>query len=59
MQDDQQARTYIAGNASTAVVVLDIALAYLDGFALLRIKRDRVVWESTPVIMLTSKSQPQ
>ena len=58
-QDDQQARTYIEGNAFTAVVVLDIALAYLDGFALLRIMRDRVVWESTPVIMLTSKSQPQ
>ena len=58
-QDDQQARTYIEGNASTAVVVLDIALAYLDGFALLRTMRDRVVWKSTPVIMLTSKSQPQ
>ena len=59
MQDDQQARTYIEGNASTAVVLLDIALPYLDGFALLRIKRDKVAWESTPVIMLTSKSRPQ
>ena len=58
-QDGQQARTYIEGNASTAVVVLDIALPYLDGFALLRFMRDRVAWESTPVIMLTSEFQPQ
>ena len=58
-RNGQQARTYIEANASTAVVVLDIALPYLDGFALLRIMRDRVAWESTPVIMLTSKSQPQ
>ena len=58
-QDDQQARTYIEGNASTAVVVFDIALPYLNGFALLRIMRDRVARGSTPVIMLTSKSQPQ
>ena len=58
-RNGQQARTYIEGNASTAVVVLDIALPYLNGFALLRIMRDRVAQESTPVIMLTSRSQPQ
>ena len=58
-RNGQQARTYIEGNASTAVVVLDIALPYLNGFALLRIMRDRVARESTPVIMLTSRSQPQ
>ena len=58
-QDDQQAKTYIEGNASTAVVVLDIALAYLDGFVLLRTMRYKIAWKSTPVITLISKSQPQ
>ena len=51
-------RPCIEGNAATAVVILVIALP-LDGFALLRIMRHRFAWETTPVIMLTSRSQPQ
>ncbi|WP_341922019.1 response regulator transcription factor [Polaromonas sp. YR568] len=58
-EDGRQARKYVEENASTDIVVLDIALPYLDGFGLIRVMRDRIAWESTPIIMLTAKAQEQ
>jgi len=57
--DGLDAQKYVAQNDPPDLVVLDIALPHVDGFTLLRSMRDRIAWESTPIIMLTAKAQGQ
>lgn len=56
-RDGRAAENMIATEEPPDLVVLDVMLPYTDGFQLLGQIRSRREWESTPVIMLTAKSQ--
>jgi DNA-binding response OmpR family regulator len=55
--DGQAGLAHIQTQAPPSIVLMDVMLPFLDGFALLRELRSREAWRNTRVIMLTAKSQ--
>lgn len=55
----REAKQFIENNPPPAIVLLDVMLPFFDGFALLGILREQAGWKTTPVIMLTAKTQEQ
>ncbi|MDQ3061101.1 MAG: response regulator [Pseudomonadota bacterium] len=58
-RDGRQAKQFIEHNEPPQVVLLDVMLPFFDGFALLALLREQPAWKTTPVIMLTAKTQQQ
>lgn len=58
-RDGREAKQFIEHNAPPDIVLLDVMLPFFDGFALVGILREQAAWKSTPVIMLTAKTQEQ
>lgn len=58
-RDGRQARQFIEQNDPPDIVLLDVMLPFFDGFSLIAILREQPAWKSTPVIMLTAKTQEQ
>ncbi len=58
-RDGQAAVEMIDGIATPALVVLDLMLPHVDGFALLARIRARRGWEKIPVIVISAKAQEQ
>ncbi len=57
-KDGQQAQQAIEqADEAPSMILLDVMLPYVDGFALVHIIRERKQWADVPVIMLTAKSQ--
>ncbi len=52
-----EAKQLIEELPAPQLVLLDIMVPHFDGFQLLKFIRARKDWDSTPVIMLTAKSQ--
>lgn len=58
-RDGREAKQFIEQNDPPDIVLLDVMLPYFDGFALVAILRGQPAWKTTPVIMLTAKTQEQ
>ena len=58
-RDGREAKQFIENNVPPDVVLLDVMLPFFDGFALVALLREQPGWETTPVIMLTAKTQEQ
>ena len=56
-RDGKEAGQMIESLTPPAVVTLDVQLPYANGFQLLKQIRAKAAWNSTLVLMLTSKSQ--
>ncbi len=56
-KDGREAREFIEQQPAPAIVLLDVMLPFMDGFGLVSLLRAQPGWESTPVIMLTAKTQ--
>ncbi len=56
-RNGNEARQLIDELPPPQLVILDIMVPYFDGFELLQLIREKSDWASTPVIMLTAKSQ--
>lgn len=59
VRDGREAKQYIEQNAPPDIVLLDVMLPFFDGFSLIEILREQPAWKTTPVIMLTAKTQEQ
>ena len=57
--DGREAKYFIENNAPTDLVLLDVMLPFFDGFALVATVREQAAWKTTPIIMLTAKTQEQ
>ncbi|MBU1358683.1 MAG: response regulator [Gammaproteobacteria bacterium] len=55
-RDGQAAKEFIQSNLPPELVLLDVMLPFVDGFELIRMIREDARWQSTPVLMLTSKT---
>lgn len=55
-EDGRMALWAIENSAPPALVILDVMLPFVDGFALLRKIRETEEWRNVPVLMLTAKS---
>jgi CheY-like chemotaxis protein len=53
-RDGVEALAYL-GNASPALILLDIEMPRMDGFELLATLRDDTSWRDIPVVMITSR----
>jgi chemosensory pili system protein ChpA (sensor histidine kinase/response regulator) len=53
-RDGVEALAYL-GNASPALILLDIEMPRMDGFELLATLRDDTRWRDIPVVMITSR----
>lgn len=58
-RDGRQAKQFIEQNNPPDIVLLDVMLPFFDGFSLVTALREQPAWKSTPVIMLTAKTQEQ
>lgn len=58
-RDGREAKQFIENNAPPDLVLLDVMLPFFDGFALVALLRQQAAWKTTPVIMLTAKTQEQ
>lgn len=58
-RDGREAKQFIENNAPPDVVLLDVMLPFFDGFTLVALLREQPAWKTTPVIMLTAKTQEQ
>lgn len=58
-RDGREAKQFIEQNPPPDLVLLDVMLPYVDGFALVALLRQQAAWKTTPVIMLTAKTQEQ
>jgi DNA-binding response OmpR family regulator len=58
-RDGRDAKQYIENNDPPDIVLLDVMLPFVDGFALVSLLRVQPAWKHTPVIMLTAKTQEQ
>jgi len=56
-RDGRQAKDFIENNSPPDIVLLDVMLPFFDGFALVGMLRAQPAWKTTPVIMLTAKTQ--
>ena len=56
-RDGRAAKEYIESNSPPEIVLLDVMLPFFDGFTLVGILRSQPGWKTTPVIMLTAKTQ--
>jgi len=56
MADGRAASTHIASSAPPDLVLLDVMLPYVDGFALMAQIRAQPAWRDVPVLMLTAKN---
>lgn len=56
-RDGREAKQFIESNAPTDIVLLDVMLPFFDGFTLVALLREQPAWKTTPVIMLTAKTQ--
>ena len=56
-RDGREARQFIEENPPPSIVLLDVMLPFLDGFALVGLLRAQPDWKTVPVIMLTAKTQ--
>lgn len=56
-RDGREAKQFIESNAPPDIVLLDVMLPFVDGFALVALLRTQPAWKTTPVIMLTAKTQ--
>jgi len=57
--DGEKAQQMIARMPPPALVTLDIMLPYIDGFELLDLIRSAPDWQDVPVLVVTSKTEPQ
>jgi len=57
--DGKEAKEFIEKSPPPAIVLLDVMMPFFDGFALLGILRSQPAWKTTPVLMLTAKTQEQ
>ena len=55
-RDGREAKQFIEQNPPPSIVLLDVMLPFLDGFALVALLRAQPAWKSVPVIMLTAKT---
>ena len=55
--DGLLAHDLIMNGSTSALVLLDVMLPFLDGYQLLAEIRAKEGWETVPVLMLTAKSQ--
>jgi DNA-binding response OmpR family regulator len=55
--DGREASAMLESITAPKLVLLDVMLPYLDGFALIKLIRNKPEWSDVPIIMLTSKSQ--
>ncbi len=58
-RDGRQAKQFIEQNSPPDVVLLDVMLPFIDGFTVVAIVREQPGWQTTPIIMLTAKTQEQ
>ncbi len=58
-RDGQAAVAMIDGIATPGLVLLDLMLPHVDGFALLARIRARQGWKKVPVIVISAKAQEQ
>ena len=56
-RDGREAKQFIEQNPPPSIVLLDVMLPFLDGFALVALLRAQPAWKTVPVIMLTAKTQ--
>ena len=56
-RDGREAKQFIESNAPPDIVLLDVMLPFFDGFTLVALLREQPAWKTTPVIMLTAKTQ--
>ena len=56
-RDGREAKQFIEQNSPPSIVLLDVMLPFLDGFALVTLLRAQADWKTVPVIMLTAKTQ--
>ena len=56
-RDGREAKQFIESNAPPDIVLLDVMLPFFDGFTLVALLREQLAWKTTPVIMLTAKTQ--
>lgn len=56
-RDGREAKEFIENNPPPEIVLLDVMLPFFDGFTLVGILRSQPGWKTTPVIMLTAKTQ--
>lgn len=59
VSDGRGAADLIESKKSPALVILDVMLPFVDGFALIRQIRDSAAWEEVPIIMLTAKTREE
>jgi DNA-binding response OmpR family regulator len=58
LADGRSAFDFISsGQEIPDLVLLDLMLPFIDGFALLKFIRSNSLWQKVPIIMLTSKGQ--
>lgn len=55
--DGREASEIIAQSRPPAIILLDVMLPFIDGFELIAQIRANSAWLSTPIVMLTSKTQ--
>ena len=58
-RDGREAKQFIEQNSPPDIVLLDVMLPFIDGFTLITMLREQPGWQTTPVIMLTAKTQEQ
>jgi DNA-binding response OmpR family regulator len=54
--DGRAASAHVVGSPAPDLVLLDVMLPYVDGFAIMGLIRAQAGWRDTPVIMLTAKN---
>ena len=54
--DGRAATAHVLGNPAPDLVLLDVMLPYVDGFAIVGLIRAQAGWQETPVVMLTAKN---
>ena len=55
--DGREAKQFIEQNEPPDLVLCDIMLPFFDGFTLVGIARAQPAWKTTPIIMLSAKTQ--
>ncbi|MBT2326858.1 response regulator [Variovorax paradoxus] len=58
-RDGRQAKEFIEAQPPPHIALLDVMLPFVDGFELIRLIRASAAWRSTPILMLTAKTQEQ